>query len=433
MCNIPAHQVLRAFSLKKNPLGFFSVNINLLFKWKLETEGRRQNHKMMSNMDIPILVIMEILLRLPIKSLVRVRYVCKTWYNIISDPYFTRMHLARAPTASLVIQTLLSYNPGCYSKFYMLEHAEWDTRGHSLFAPLKKLPQKFYLLGQNMILLTSCNGLLCLSAVRHKKEVTCVCNIATGEYMTLPGAKTKDDRFWQTIRGFGYSPKTNQYKLIAELALDKGFRRPDFNPAPRVEVYTLGADSWRIIGDAPYSFVGPYFGTFLNGALHCLIQPIDITDSTSTFICRFDIEKEEFQPFPGPPIQDLGPNWEIEHIHLGASGGFLYLCENYPTSSSVDIWVMKDYGNKQSWMKEFVISNTSWKRGPVYFLNYGMGDNIYALRNFNQLCTYNAKSKCFREVQVCGIYPEFHAIPYTPSLVSLKDAVAGENSKVLCA
>ncbi|KAL4637558.1 hypothetical protein ACB092_03G085700 [Castanea dentata] len=299
---------------------------------------------------------MEILLRLPIKSLVRVRYVCKTWYNIISDPYFTRMHLARAPTASLVIQTLLSYNP-----------------------------------------------------VRHKKEVTFVCNIATGEYMTLPGAKTKDDRFWQTIRRFNYFPKTNQYKLIAELALDKGFRRPDFNPAPLVEVYTLGADSWRIIGDAPYSFVGSYFGTFLNGALHCLIQPIDTTDSTSTFICSFDIEKEEFQPFPGPPIQNLGPNWEIEHIHLGASGGFLYLCENYPTSSSVDIWVMKDYGNEQSWMKEFVISNTSWKRGP--------------------LCAYNTKSKCFREVQVCGIYPEFHAIPYTPSLVSLKDAVAGENSK----
>ena len=50
----------------------------------------------------------------------------------------------------------------------------------------------------------------------------------------------------------------------------------------------------------PNSFVEPYVGTLLNGDLHWLVQPHD----TSTFICSFDIEKEEFQPFPGPPIQD---------------------------------------------------------------------------------------------------------------------------------
>ena len=81
---------------------------------------------------------------------------------------------------------------------------------------------------------------------------------------------------------------------------------------------------------------------------------------------------------------------------------------------------MKDYGIKQSWMKEFVISNTHWKREPIEFRNYDIGDEIYVLQDFNYLCDYNVISKCVRKVQDCGIYPDYHAIPYIPNLVSLK-------------
>lgn len=51
-------------------------------------------------------LIVEILLRLPIKSLLRFKCVCKSWLSFISDPHFVKSHLVVAPTN----QTLLDYD-----------------------------------------------------------------------------------------------------------------------------------------------------------------------------------------------------------------------------------------------------------------------------------------------------------------------------------
>ncbi|KAG5001241.1 hypothetical protein JHK87_022313 [Glycine soja] len=51
-------------------------------------------------------LIVEILLRLPIKSLLRFKCVCKSWLSFISNPHFVKSHLVVAPTN----QTLLDYD-----------------------------------------------------------------------------------------------------------------------------------------------------------------------------------------------------------------------------------------------------------------------------------------------------------------------------------
>lgn len=43
--------------------------------------------------DIPQDIIMDILSRLPVKSLLRFRSVSKEWYKLISDPHFIKLHV----------------------------------------------------------------------------------------------------------------------------------------------------------------------------------------------------------------------------------------------------------------------------------------------------------------------------------------------------
>ncbi|KAL4637930.1 hypothetical protein ACB092_03G114000, partial [Castanea dentata] len=361
--------------------------------------------------ELPCTILMDILSRLPITTILQYKCVCKTWFNIISDPYFATLHFARAPVS------LLYTNTTDFSildkRLYVLELAGWDT--HDSFAPLKQLPREINHLGEVLHFESSCHGLLCITAVCRRKPVTYVCNVITGEYMALP--QPKNDGFKRRILGFCFSQTTKRYKVIREICDNRWSFATQEQQSHQIEVYTLGTEKWRNIGDLPYSFPTTEYLSFcdsLNGALHWLVQP----HNNTTFICHFDIENE----------------------HLGVSGGFLYLCEKFFTSYSVEIWVMKDYDVEQSWTKEFVISNAEWTNsiwnsGPVQILNYGLytkmeameGADLYILHN-SELSAYNAK-RHEREIRVCGIHPFHFVIPYVPSLVSLKEAVIGESSQ----
>ena len=316
--------------------------------------------------ELPPLIIMDIFSRLPITTILQCKCVCKTWFNIISDPYFTKLHHARAP-----VSLILRASGNFFSRWYVLALEGWDK--HDSFVPLKQLPREIGHLGEALQFETWCNGLLCTSAYCPKNSVTnYVLNVITGEYMSLPKPEPKSDGFKRTIRGFGFSQATKRYKVIQEIYEDRkplATHQHHHTSHSQLEVYTLGTENWRNIGDLPSPFAKPDYQknscAFLNGALHWLVQP----DNNSTFICHFDVENEQLKPFPGPPVQDFS---QVEKMNLGVSGGFLYLSENLLTSCSVEIWVMKDYGIKKSWTKEFVIPDTQWYFAPVQILNYGL-------------------------------------------------------------
>ncbi|KAK0589570.1 hypothetical protein LWI29_015930 [Acer saccharum] len=155
-------------------------------------------------------------------------------------------------------------------------------------------------------------------------------------------------------------------------------------------------------------------------------------------MCSFDLENEQFQPFPGPPIQDHGQCRPVNSISVGVSGGFLYLCDGF-LESNIDIWVMKNYGVKSSWTKEFIVANPLISKlqrifGSINILNYGVNMNMWdeeatedaellMLFGSEDLLAYNVKSKGVRKPKTFGIKSNYQAIPYTASLVSIKDAV----------
>lgn len=70
-------------------------------------------------------------------------------------------------------------------------------------------------------------------------------------------------------------------------------------------------------------------------------------------VCTFDLEKELFQlTASAPPVDGINVDWR----RLGKLRGCLCICDNM-ADSELSIWVMKDYGMKESWIKEIVVRN----------------------------------------------------------------------------
>jgi len=72
-----------------------------------------------SLLELPSEVIQDILCRIPIKTCLRCKLVCKDWYNIIVSPCFA--HLRRSYCSHLVTLLLYCYLPNGRLKFLLLE------------------------------------------------------------------------------------------------------------------------------------------------------------------------------------------------------------------------------------------------------------------------------------------------------------------------
>ncbi|PON82322.1 F-box domain containing protein [Trema orientale] len=74
-------------------------------------------------MDLPNdIFVNNILLKLPVRSIISCKYVCKTWYNLISDPEFSKLHMLQAKTCILIRdidRTLYIHSPS--EKIYLME------------------------------------------------------------------------------------------------------------------------------------------------------------------------------------------------------------------------------------------------------------------------------------------------------------------------
>ncbi|CAL2227861.1 unnamed protein product [Prunus armeniaca] len=162
-------------------------------------------------------------------------------------------------------------------------------------------------------------------------------------------------------------------------------------------VLTVGSGGWRNVGNFVYPFPFGYqsCGIFHNGFLHWISQCGD----NSALICAFDLESERFQELLLPPC-----SWEKLLISLGVLKGWLSIF--FPSKGNINVWVMKDYGVKESWTKELVLKQVILVTQLALLLPKG---SIRAA--------------------VDGIPLMVEAFVYIPSFVSLNDAIMDLSSK----
>ncbi|KAE8736000.1 F-box and associated interaction domains-containing protein [Hibiscus syriacus] len=191
--------------------------------------------------------------------------------------------------------------------------------------------------------MSACNDLLCLVGPENGDPFY-ICNPILGEFITIqpPDKHSRSSRCW----GLGYSTVTNQYKLLQSY-----YTTVESTEKP-AEIYTDGTGTWRSIGNAPHRYIDLPFDAFLNGALHWRrFHP-----SGGEFIHSFDFDTEHFgKVLPPDHFLELD-EFAAEFTTSGVLGGCLFII-HFPDFKQFDIWVMKEYGVKESWTKQFIIKD----------------------------------------------------------------------------
>ncbi|KAF4372638.1 hypothetical protein F8388_027311 [Cannabis sativa] len=288
--------------------------------------------------SLPSEIIADILIRLPVKDLLRYRCVSKPWCSLIDSPDFIKRHLNHSKetysNAGLVLN---------WSDIYWVDLDNLNS--------VVELNHPIDFEGGTEVL-GSCNGLLVLF---NSYDDVALWNPFTKRYRNLPNTELefagKDFCICQyIIYGFGYDPIHDDYKLI------------------RLVQY---------IGDEDDSFDSENaYGVLVDNALHWVVSRKPESD-VSNLIGAFDIVSEEYYVVPQPDFVDCD-----FHMTLNVLGSCLCLIANYTSDQSsyfwetkadrIDIWVMKEYGVKESWTKLYsmVQSDEISSFGYVYPVTY---------------------------------------------------------------
>ncbi|GFP81337.1 F-box protein at3g07870 [Phtheirospermum japonicum] len=372
-------------------------------------------------MNLPTNVIVEILARLPAKTIIQCKTVCKTWLQLITHPHFTSLHF------SLARPGLIVHHSEMFKNFFKLVDFEDSYDRHDLphetmakfnFANLSTLPDA------NIVVDGSVNGLLFLRDINYKHETLYICNPLTREYFQLPRPDGLVRYPMVVTYGFGLTRKTGEYKIVRIL------HQCELNPRnghcvgvpfSECQVYSFATRAWRnVIRGAParFAYDSRMIGLFFQGNVHWLIQDLEGFE----LISCFDLENEVFRPFPGP-----FPGRRVL-ASLGVLKGRLSLCDN-TDHQNVDIWAMREYGVEKTWAKEIVIRKMPELVGPsfqiVYALKVFEDGNVLILWGDFFMFYYCGKSRVAEEVDIDQPRGpnSIEAIHHVPSFLSLKNFV----------
>ncbi|KAK4373286.1 hypothetical protein RND71_008670 [Anisodus tanguticus] len=325
---------------------------------------------------LPVDVIVEILLRIPVKSLLRFRAVSKPWYGFLSSYDFIQMHVRHRQLHNEQLLRVSDRGPR-------------DTHTISLFCLEKTTPVKadeeiddgvqVYKIGDfddadlysvsvdlpfpsspddEVRIVGSCNGLLCIHFNRSSSII--LWNPATRKYRFLecPDCVSfYSDPFFPYIM-LGFVPETDDYKVVKVLSSS----RKDSNA--KVWVYTLNSDSWEEMGAVLHGLL-PKGGSavFLNGCLYWMSY---INDNRLDIITSFDLNNQVFGKIT-LPNPDIVSNLTIQKLVVlkGCLSMIIYL-GNGINVNHYEVCVMTgQQGVAESWTKQFDFSPFSKLARPV--------------------------------------------------------------------
>ncbi|KAH0882577.1 hypothetical protein HID58_058673, partial [Brassica napus] len=177
---------------------YFNPEKNVLRSVEIQVPNKTIMNRAENPASIPIDLILEILSRLPSKSVRRFHCVSKLWRSMLSSPYFKDLYLTRSSARPLGEELHFYSSPQPqipYDKSSLVEAADYHTT----------FPSR------------RCNyasGLICFSGKCHSRKdaMTLICNPITGKYAELPKVI-----MYNTSKAFlGFDPVDRQFKILVE-------------------------------------------------------------------------------------------------------------------------------------------------------------------------------------------------------------------------
>ncbi|KAK9684511.1 hypothetical protein RND81_10G215000 [Saponaria officinalis] len=307
----------------------------------------------------------EIFPKLPAKSLVRFKCVSKFYNTLISSPEFIEIHLRQSLSSDSNRLLIVSKenNPNLYS-------FDIDSPNSSTTASTIALPKTLggWLEG-NVSIIGSFNGLICVGLTLyegepHESSIQVLINPSTGLFREIPYNSLSVEGEFRVSFGFGYDDVNHDYKIVrvTENAMHycpyAGYDLIN----REVTVYSLNQNKWKLVEFVrrPKASLDLFQkGLFMrNHLLHWVFW-----DSFTYHIYCFDTRSDKW--VNEVPLMELftcriaefDEEYEDTVVRVMSLGVIQEcLCVSTCTNLSCDVWIMKEYGVKESWVKLFEIS-----------------------------------------------------------------------------
>ncbi|GLT41351.1 hypothetical protein SLA2020_154220 [Shorea laevis] len=382
---------------------------------------------------LPSEILLEILSRLPITSLIHFKTTSHGCYDLIADTRLPPMFRNRVSDSNPCL-ILFNHNLPVSQQLHFVDIEDCSRR-------VRKIEPPQHLKIANLV--GSCNGLLCLSfpIISHLfvSYGLLIYNPFVGDAVRVPPAVQFFDQF--EVFGFGFHPRTGEFKVVRIVyyeketmvgdpvldveELDEGFDTVDES---MVQVFTVGTTEWRNKG-APPPELGDEIGppvALVEGSLHW-VTPVGMGGVDPIFgIISFDLAAEVFKEIPHPPCQRL----VSDRCNLSVLSGCLSAAIGSGETGHFDMWVMKQYHVKESWVKQFsfdpylhrgwpVNTSSSLSRLPIIICALKNGE-ILLQYNKSSLVSYDPVENRFKTLQISRLPNQFQVLPFLPSLFSAK-------------
>ncbi|KAH7845778.1 hypothetical protein Vadar_005886 [Vaccinium darrowii] len=379
-------------------------------------------------------LLIEILWRLPVKSLLQLKSVCKYWYDLLRSPYFINLHHDRAAsiaaeenTDCLLVKRFIGGDEGGFT----LSFVPNETPVEDIDISFTGLDMK------HLRILGPCNGVVCLTIIGFNSSIV-LWNPSMKEFRVLPQPSYKNDHMsnW----GFGYDSYTDDYKVVRFGMMSRDLPIKGIDEA--VEMYDLSTDSWRVVDtespveyihcfhDSNVSWNGDFFWYAYPQIYHRRVCGAD----HGAVIITFSMSDEVFEEIPVPEVCSSDPHSENKLFVMndslamviypnGWSNPFWFAPEEFSLQKSFDIWVLNEEDVELSWNKKFTIGPL---QGVDWALGFRLNGEFLVENGYGQMMSYNLYTQERKEYHVHDQVqgrpppPNLQVLPYMESLVSVK-------------
>ncbi|XP_075488578.1 F-box/kelch-repeat protein At3g06240-like [Primulina tabacum] len=330
--------------------------------------------------QLPQEILIEILSRLPAKSVGKCRCVSKPWNNLLSSPLFTsKSHQENLIliSSSRSLHTISTTQMDGFSRNLDLLPDTWD------------------------VIVGSSDGLVFLTNEEDGKFLVNPITLQKVHVQDSPLALYKPGSF--SMHGFGYDSSSDDYKIVTLSYFDTDNEYEPDCADTFVDVYSVKTGVWKRLDSSPYDHAVPDLasGAFVNGAIHWLASGRDQESGYPSVIAAFDLAREAFDEIPAPSGVDV---YRFVFNKLVVLGGCLCMIDSMG-SDEIDVWVMKEYGLVDSWTKFSIKSDRG--RDVVKPLCYVGDGEVVFLTEEESFVVYDPKSGTFRDMVADGVPAKF--------------------------
>ncbi|KAG7589128.1 F-box domain [Arabidopsis suecica] len=345
----------------------------------------------------------EILSRLPPRSLVRFRSVCKHWNDLFNDKRFHNNHFARArPQFIFLTESKISYS------------IDIDLRGT---IEVREVVSDFTCQAMDLIhtTITACDGLLFRD---FWKQGVAVWNPWLRQVRWI---EYEDKGFHFCGVGYDSCKPEKSYKILGYFNCLRKVSDTYHVSYRRVAIYECSSHALKFI-DAPFTQWPIMAPLSLNGNLYWLTHE---PETYKYFIRSFDFSKEIFKPFCLLPcLKNRSRDELVLAVFKRDRFSLLKQCN---VTGKIDIWVTKKKidGEEVVWINLMTLPTTNLPKLVNKFcgISYFIYDKTLIMccgdHQTGAACIYFVKGDIFKKIQIDSGSVRFSHCVYLPNLLSV--------------